>query len=147
MRALVLITPTPRVVRGPGYEWAQSVEERDAIVEAVVEHWGSDSPEQPWGAFAGDDERRRRLLARHQRLSMTPDAAAAALAMVGEIDVRDVLASVQCPTLVLRRADDTFMDERHSRYVAEHIPNAQVRRAPGRARVGRGRRVTRSSSF
>ena len=60
VRALVLITPTPRVVRGPGYEWAQSVEERDAIVDAVVRHWGSGSPEQPWGAFAGDDEQRRR---------------------------------------------------------------------------------------
>src|SRR5882724_7726040 len=28
IRALVLITPTARVVRGPGYEWAQTVEER-----------------------------------------------------------------------------------------------------------------------
>ena len=44
VRALVLITPTPRVVRGPGYEWAQSVEQRAAMVEEVVEHWGSSSP-------------------------------------------------------------------------------------------------------
>ena len=48
VRALVLITPTPRVVRGPGYEWAQSVEERAAWVQAVVEHWGTSSPQQPW---------------------------------------------------------------------------------------------------
>src|SRR5438309_4424847 len=34
VRALVLITPTPRVVRGPGYEWAQSVEERAEMVQA-----------------------------------------------------------------------------------------------------------------
>src|SRR5437588_1293148 len=34
VQALVLITPTPRVVRGPGYEWAQSVEERAEIVRA-----------------------------------------------------------------------------------------------------------------
>jgi len=125
VRALVLITPTPRVVRGPGYEWAQSVEERAAMVQAVVEYWGSSSPEQPWGAFAGQDEQRRRLLARHRRLSMTPDAAAASLAMVGELDVRDALPSVQCPTLVLRRANDAFVDERHSRYAAAHIPDAR----------------------
>ena len=124
-RALVLITPTPRVVRGKGYEWAQSVEERAVMVQAVVEHWGSSSPEQPWGAFAGQDDERRRLLARHRRLSMTPDAAAASLAMVGELDVREALASVQCPTLVLRRADDKFIDERHSRYAATHIPGAR----------------------
>ena len=124
VRALVLISPTPRVVRGPGYEWAQTVQERAAMVRAVVEHWGSSSPKQPWGAFAGQDEERRRLLARHRRLSMTPDAAAASLAMVGELDVRDALRSVQCPALVLRRANDKFVDERHSRYTAQHIPDS-----------------------
>lgn len=125
LRGLVLITPTPRVVQGPGYEWAQSVEEREAWVQAVVEHWGSSSPEQPWGGFAGQDEQRRRVLARHRRLSMTPDAAAASLAMVGELDVRDALSSVQCPTLVLQRANDLFIDERHSQYAASHVPGAR----------------------
>ncbi len=125
VRALVLITPTPRVVRGPGYEWAQSVEERGAMVQAVVEYWASSSRKQPWGGFAGEDEQRRRLLARHRRLSMTPDAAAASLAMVGEVDVRDALPSVQCPTLVLHRASDAYIDERHSRYAAAHIPDAR----------------------
>lgn len=129
-RALVLITPTPRVVRGPGYDWAQSEEERAAIVEAVVEHWGDSSSEQPWAAFAGDDEQRRRMFARHRRLSMAPDDAAAALAMVGELDVRQALPSVQCETLVLRRATDRFVDERHSRYAAAQIPNARYAEIP-----------------
>lgn len=44
VRALVLISPTPRVVRGPGYEWAQTVQERAAMVRDVVEYWGSSSP-------------------------------------------------------------------------------------------------------
>lgn len=125
VRALVLITPTPRVVRGQGYEWAQSVAERAAMVHEVVQHWGSSSSDQPWGGFAGTDAQRRRLLARHQRLSMTPDAAAASLAMVGELDVRDALTSVQCPVLVLHRSNDALIDERHSRYAAAHIPHAR----------------------
>lgn len=132
VRALVLITPTPRVVRGPGYEWAQTVQERDNWAAAVIEHWGSSSPQQPWAAFTGDDEQRRRLLARHRRLSMTPDAAAASLAMIGKLDVRAALSSVQCPTLVLHRAHDAFIDERHSRYTADHIPGARyLEVAPG----------------
>jgi class 3 adenylate cyclase len=135
VRALVLITPTPRVVRGPGYEWAQSVEERAAWVQAVVKHWGSSSPEQPWAAFGGQDEQRRRLLARHRRLSMTPDAAAASLAVVGELDVRDALSSVQCPTLVLHRTNDAFIDERHSRYAAAHIPGARYVEVSARGQV------------
>jgi pimeloyl-ACP methyl ester carboxylesterase len=125
VRALVLITPTPRVVRGPGYEWAQRVEERREMVQAVVEYLASSSPKQPWGGFAGQDEQRRRLLARHRRLSMTPDAAAASLAMVGELDVRNALPSMQCPTLVLHRPSDAYIDECHSRYAAAHIPDAR----------------------
>ena len=95
------------------------------MVQAVIDHWASSSPRQPWGWFAGQDEQRRRLLARHRRLSMTSDAAAASLAMVGDLDVRDALPSVQCPTLVLHRGGDAFVDERHSRYTAAHVPNAQ----------------------
>jgi class 3 adenylate cyclase len=125
VRALVLITPTPRVVRGDGYEWAQSVEERAVWTDAVVEHWATASRRQPWAAFAGEDEERRRLLARHRRLSMTPDGAAASLAQVGELDVRDTLRSVQCPTVVIHRKNDVFIDERHSRYAAAHIPGAR----------------------
>jgi hypothetical protein len=49
--------------------------------------------------------------------------------MVGELDVRDALPSVQCPTLVLRRANDTFVDERHSRYAAAHIPMPDTSRS------------------
>jgi class 3 adenylate cyclase len=45
--------------------------------------------------------------------------------MVGELDVRDALASVQCPTLVLRRATDAYIDKRHSRYAAANIKGAR----------------------
>jgi class 3 adenylate cyclase len=132
VRALVLMTPIPRVICGPGYEWAQTVEEREARVQAIIEHWGSSSPQNPWTArLAGNNEQLRRAVARYQRLSMSPSAAAAALAMAAEVDVRDVLATVQCPTLVLRREEDTLIDERHSRYVADHIPDARYVEVPG----------------
>lgn len=62
---------------------------------------------------------------------MSPAAAAAALKAIGETDVRDVLPIVQCPTLVLRLEGDTYLDERHSRYVAEHIPDAKYTEVPG----------------
>jgi class 3 adenylate cyclase len=68
-------------------------------------------------------------------LSMTPDAAAASLAMVGELDVRDALSSVQCPTLVLHRASDTFIDPRHSLYTADHIPGARCVEVPAGGRA------------
>jgi class 3 adenylate cyclase len=135
VRALVLLVPLPRLVRGRGYEWAQTVEQRNALVDAIVEHWGSSSPQNPWTFSCGDDEQRRRFVARFQRLSMSPGAAAAALAMAGEVDVRHVLSSIQCPALVLRHDNETFVDARHSRYVAEHIPHAQYAEIPGASQL------------
>ncbi len=126
VRALVLVLPQPRLVAGPGYEWAPTEDERAGIVDAIVETWGIDSPDNPMAAvLAGGNERMRGIAAKMQRFAMSPGAAAATLAAIGETDVRDVLGSVQCPTLVLRTTGDTYLDERHSRYVAEHVPGAE----------------------
>lgn len=133
--ALVLITPQPRLVAGPGYEWAPTVEERAKLVESIVAHWGSDSEENPLAAVASANAEQRLVMARVQRLAMSPAAAAAALAAIGDTDVRDVLPSVQCPTLVLRPEDDAYLDERHSRYVAEHVPNAKYVQVPGEGAI------------
>ena len=130
VRALVLAEPLSRLVRGPGYEWAQTTEERDARLKPVIEHWGSSSPDNSWAMLMlGDDEHARHVFARYQRLAMSPAAAAASMALAGETDVRDVLPSVQCPALVLHRGQE--IDERHARYVADHIPNAQYVEVPG----------------
>ena len=132
VRALVMVTPTPRLVWAPDYEWAQTAAERDQLVAALVEHWGSDSPLNPWiqNTDVHDDESRR-AYARLQRLSMSPMAAAEAQAMARAVDVREVLPSIQCPTLVLRRADEEAIDHRHSRYVADHVPHAEYVELPG----------------
>jgi class 3 adenylate cyclase len=125
VRALVLAAPVPRLVRGPDYEWAQSVEEREATIRGVVGSWGRDSPQNTWLDMGGADPASRAAMARYQRLAAGPGEAAAALELAGETDVRGVLGSIQCPTLVIRRAGDASIDERHSRYVAEHIPGAR----------------------
>ena len=130
VRALVLMDPQVRLVAGEGYDWAPSEAERAAAMQRVIAHWGQASRENPWCVFAADDAELSGV-ARYQRLAAGPGDAAAALALAGESDVREVLPSVQCPTLVLRREHDTFIDERHSRYVAEHVPHARYLELPG----------------
>jgi class 3 adenylate cyclase len=125
VRGLVLATPMPRLLRGPGYEWAQSEEERDRRIRDVVEHWGEDSPANPWLELAGPDPASRAAMARYQRLASGPGDAAAVMMQNASMDVRGVLPSIQCPTLVMRRRGERFMDERHTRYVVEHIPGAR----------------------
>ena len=139
VRALVMMVPTARMVRAAGYEWAPSIEERAVRVEMIVKFWGSESPQNPWMSLLGpgesDDEQLRRAVARLQRMSLSPAAAAAAQAIAGEVDVRHVLPSIQCPTLVLRRAGETIWDERHALYVAEHIPDSRYVELPGEGPV------------
>lgn len=67
VRALVLVTPQPRLVAGPGYEWAASAERRAEMVDAIVGSWGVDSPANPMAtAMSAGDERIRRVAARVQ---------------------------------------------------------------------------------
>lgn len=132
------MTPQVRMVHAPDYDWALTDEERAAQLERIVEQWGRNSPDNPWTVYMGRDEEARRLGARHQRLAMGPGDAAAAIGLAGKVDVRDALPSVQCPTLVLRREDDGFLDVRHSRYVAEHIPGARYVEVPGDTQVWLG---------
>ena len=49
--------------------------------------------------------------------------------------MRDALSSVQCPTLVLHRANDAFIDQRHSRYAAAHIPGARYVEVSARGQI------------
>ena len=64
--------------------------------------------------------------------------AAKLMRMNGEVDVRAVLPSIQVPTLVMHRAGDKFIDIRHSRYLAEHIPGARLVELPGEETLGFG---------
>ena len=130
VRAQVMLTPNPRPVRGPDYEWAQSAEERELRVRRTVEHWGEDSPENQFIARLQGGVSRQ-AWARWQRLAMGPASVADSLELHGKTDVRGLLPSIQCPTLVLRPESDSGYDERHSRYVAEHIPDSTYLETPG----------------
>ena len=130
VRGLVMLTPNSRPVAGPGYEWAQSVEERNERVKHLVEYWGIDSPENLFMSDAISSEERF-TWTRWQRLALGPSGVAASLALHGETDVRELLPSIQCPTLVIRPEDDVAYDKRHSTYVAEHVPGATYVETPG----------------
>jgi len=63
---------------------------------------------------------------RLERLAASPATAERILELIGQFDVRHVLPSIRVPTLVLHRPADGFLDVRHSRYLAEHIPDARL---------------------
>jgi class 3 adenylate cyclase len=60
-----------------------------------------------------------------ERYAASPGTIRKILEFVGETDVRHVLPTIRVPTLIMHRREDSFLDVRHSRHLAEHIPGAR----------------------
>jgi class 3 adenylate cyclase len=108
-RTAGLILFDPRVVgtRSPEYPWAQTVEEWRAQLADVRSRWGSRSYfeelARSWAPEVADDPAFVDWFVWHMRRSMSPGAALTAYRTAMELDIRDVLAAVRVPTLILPR--------------------------------------------
>jgi len=137
--SLVLYAAQPRMAWAPDYDWAMRTEDREAfIVNGGLDSWGDGSRILTLSPSAINNPRLRDWYARLERLSASPGTAAKLTRTNGEVDVRAVLPSIQAPTLVMHRTEDQFIDVRHSRYLAEHIPGARYVELPGRETLSFG---------
>lgn len=136
--ALVLYEAMARMSWAPDYDWALPVESREAHLKGDLGTWGDGSRMLELAPKSAANPRLRSWFARLERLSASPGTAAALMRMNGQVDVRAVLPSIQAPTLVVHRTDDKFIDIRHSRYLAEHIPGARYLELPGEEAVSFG---------
>ena len=125
--ALVLYATFARTTKAPGYEWARTPEERQAVQDLLNGRWGDGSIIEGMAPTHADDRRLRDWVGTLQRYSMGPMAARALGEVNAGLDVRPVLPSIRVPTLVLHRRDDAGMDPRHSEYIAGAIPGATLR--------------------
>jgi class 3 adenylate cyclase len=128
-RALVLHGTYAKRIRSDDYPWAPTWEERLALARELEETWGqnvdistmipnADPAEIAWFHRAG-------------RASLSPAGARDLILMNSKADVRDVLSSVQCPTLVMHRTHDRDSRVEEGRYIAERIPDARFVEFPG----------------
>jgi class 3 adenylate cyclase len=114
---------TPR--RHDDYDWPPADDERDARIEGSLAQWGEGAiPAALAPSRAGDPEFME-WAGKMERYSASPGQVRSIFKAVGETDVRHVLPTISVPTLVMNRSGDTFLDPRHSRYLAEHIPGAR----------------------
>jgi class 3 adenylate cyclase/alpha-beta hydrolase superfamily lysophospholipase len=125
--ALIMYASVARTAWAPDYDWALTVEERQALVERNVASWGE--LHNPGAATLGPsmagDPSFVNWLARMQRLAASPSDARTVLQTANDLDVRHALPRVRAPTLVMHRSGEQGWDARHSRYLAEHIPGAR----------------------
>ena len=134
VRSLVIVNGAARVLWGPDYEVGVAASAADPFSSVAME---PDAIEQGFDVLAfiaptiaGDDAFRAWWDAAGNRAA-SPSMARAVSDVVAAADVRDKLASITAPTLIMHRADAAFVASGHGRYLAEHIPGARYVELPG----------------
>ena len=128
---LVLYGVFAKRIWSADYPWAPTPEARQREIEELERNW-ADRMDLDQLAPSEDDAFKRRL-ATYFRRSASPGAAVALLRMNTQIDVRDVLPSIQAPTLVTHRTDDRDVKVEEGRWIAAQIPGAKYIELPGDA--------------
>jgi class 3 adenylate cyclase len=103
----------------------------DQMVEQVRTVWGTGAVFEALAPSTRGDKATRRFFSRLERFSATPDVAAGLVARSNEIEVCDVLASIQVPTTVIHRVGDEIVPVDHARALAEAIPDVRLVELPG----------------
>ena len=143
-RALVLYAGMARMTGAPGYEWPGTAAERERRIGEIFAAWGSGGRIDMIAPSLAGDAALRQWFGRLERLSASPGSLRLLFDIAGATDVRGVLPSIAVPTLVMHRRGDRAIDVRHSRYLAEHIPDARYVELEGRDNLliaGDGERI------
>jgi len=129
--ALVLHSSYARLLGDDDYPWGWSKEFFAEFLAGLDRTYAGGK----WFELANPslvgDERYQDWWRRYLRLSASPAMARALMQMRAEIDVRDQLAQVSVPTLLLHRVDERWVDVGQSRYLAANIPGAKLVELPG----------------
>jgi len=129
--ALILTNSFARWTRADDYPFGMTTETLDKLLVWLRQNLGTPGYfDQVLPSHAHDDQLKQ-WLAHYQRLAVPPSVADMAFRWYSQIDLRDVLGNISVPTLVVARADATYHRPEHSRYLAEHIPNAKLVELPG----------------
>ena len=97
-----------------------------ALGRAVRDLWGTGAAM----AMFMPSMRSRQQLGMFERLSASPGMARASLSSLTGLDLRSVLPTIRVPTLVIHAIDD-IVPVQFGRYLADHIPGAQMLEVPG----------------
>jgi class 3 adenylate cyclase len=129
--ALVLVNCSAKWVAADDYSIGIPLEVAQAIVAQIDQLWGTEALVGMWAASRAGDERFRRWSTKYQRAMASPRTIQAFNRVNLEVDARPILPLIHAPTLVLARRDFPVLSIEHSRYLAEHIPQAKLVELPG----------------
>ena len=135
VQSLVLWGTFARGLWAPDYDIGGDPDVVEALITQVREQWGTG---QALKLFLGgvEDDKTLERIARYERQTASPNAAAAILHHNVAMDVRYALGAVRVPTLVVHRIDDPILPVASGRYLAEHIADSRLVEVPGDFHVG-----------
>ncbi len=106
--------------------WFPTDEALEGLFQYIDKAWGSGESLPMFAPSMVGDAAFQNWWGKFERLGANPGAAAEIMRMNSEIDISDVLPTIQVPTLVLHRTEDISVDVAGGRMLADLIPNARI---------------------
>jgi pimeloyl-ACP methyl ester carboxylesterase len=123
--ALALLGGIARWTMTPDYPWGLTAQMYDEIIAVAAASWGTGvTLPMVWPSRASEP-RLQEWWGRWERLGASPGALAELARMNVAIDIRAVLPTIRCPTLVAHASHDTFVAVEGGRFIASQIPGAR----------------------
>jgi pimeloyl-ACP methyl ester carboxylesterase/DNA-binding CsgD family transcriptional regulator len=104
--------------------------EHQAELDTVLRHWGTGRSLDTFAPSQATDPQARRIAAALERAAASPAMVRHVVAAVVTTHAHGMLEQVHTPTLVLHRAEE-FVPVTEARFLAEHIPGAELCILPG----------------
>jgi pimeloyl-ACP methyl ester carboxylesterase len=129
--ALLLFGVFAKRLWSPDYPWAPKPDDRARVIAELERDWSAQMDLDD--LVPSEDDAFKDRLATYFRRSASPGAAVALMRMNTQLDVRDVLPTIQAPTLVMHRKGDRDASVEEGRWIASRIPGATFIELPGDA--------------
>ena len=128
---LILNGSRPKYVWTEDYPYGVKPEEVEPQIASFLENWGEPFALKDGAPSVADDPAVADWFASYLRFSASPRAAEQITRMNYQIDYRDILPIIQAPALVIHREHDLWCPIENARFIADNIPNAELRVIPG----------------
>lgn len=110
----------------PEYPWAPTDEERQKVYDMIEQSWGSSKMDLASLAPSMVDDRDfMEWLSSYFRSGASPSAALVLTRMNTQVDIIDILDTIEVPTLLLYRTDDIDVKVEEGRFIAERIKGSK----------------------
>lgn len=110
----------------PDYPWAPTDEQRQEVYDMIENCWGSGEMNLAnLAPSKADDKVFMDWLANYFRSGASPSAALVLTRMNTQVDIIDILPSINVPTLMLQRTNDIDVKIEEGRFIAERIKDAK----------------------